>query len=412
MSTLGLLLFILSGVILGLVSLFFVSFLLSEWTIQRLDRLSPQIPPPNDYPSVSIIFAARNEQDAIENAAQSMLQLQYPNLELIIVDDRSTDQTPEILHRLCTEYKNQSTSITPKLHAVRVDNLPDQWLGKCHALAVGARQATGQWLLFTDADIQMHPNTLTAAISFAEQQKADHVTLAPYCTMPTWILCTFVATFAFLFKAFVKPFRISDPKSSAHVGIGAFNLVRRSTYLAIGGHESIRLCPDDDVKLGKRIKQAGYVQRFANGLGLISVPWYPSLRAVFLGLEKNCFAGIDYSITTWLGSTLMIFTTAILPWLLLPFTQGYCQVMLLAACLLWLIIGVTNALRCGYRIDHGLALPIGIALFLLVLNRSILLTLSRGGIYWRDTFYSLSSLRAFHRQLNEPDRDSQGNLRR
>lgn len=401
MSSLGLLFLILSAVILALVSLIFVSFLLSEWTIHRLDRIEQSPVSPDTLPSVSIIFAARNEQESIEQAAESMLQLQYPNLELIIVDDRSTDQTPDILKRLCSELKNQSSNAKAKLHTVRVDNLPDQWLGKCHALAVGAKQATGQWLLFTDADIQMHPNTLSAAIAFAEREKADHVTLAPYCTMPTWILCTFVATFAFLFKAFVKPFQIANPKSSAHVGIGAFNLVRNSVYQAIGGHESIRLCPDDDVKLGKRIKQAGYSQRFANGLGLISVPWYPSLRAVFLGLEKNCFAGIDYSITTWLSSNLFIFTTAILPWLLLPFTESYSQAMLLIACALWLTIGVTNALRCGYRIDHGLALPIGIALFLLVLNRSILLTLARGGIFWRDTFYSLKSLREFHRQLTE-----------
>ncbi|MFM8190026.1 MAG: hypothetical protein ACKN85_16205, partial [Pirellula sp.] len=103
-----------------------------------------------------------------------------------------------------------------------------------------------------------------------------------------------------------------------------------------------------------------------------------------------------------LASNLFIFTTAILPWLLAPFTQGYSQAMLLIACALWIIIGVTNALRCGYRIDHGLALPIGIALFLLVLNRSILLTFARGGIYWRDTFYSLKSLREFHRHLSDP----------
>lgn len=401
MSTLGLSLLILSAAILASVSLIFVSFLLSEWTIRRLDRIPQNTATPINLPSVSVIFAARNEQEAIEQAAESMLQLQYPNLELIIVDDRSTDQTPAILEQLCNRHQNLSNT-TPKLHYVRIDTLPDQWLGKCHALCIGANQATGEWLLFTDADVQMHPKTLSAAISFAEQEQADHVTLAPYCTMPTWILCTFVATFAFLFKAFVKPFQIANPKSPAHVGIGAFNLVRRSTYQAIGGHESIRLCPDDDVKLGKRIKQAGYAQRFANGLGLISVPWYPSLRAVFLGLEKNCFAGIDYSITTWLGSNLFIFTTAILPWLLAPFADGYCQAMLLITCALWLIIGATNALRCGYRIDHGLALPIGIALFLLVLNRSILLTFARGGIYWRDTFYSLKSLRAFHRQLQDP----------
>jgi hypothetical protein len=221
--------------------------------------------------------------------------------------------------------------------------------------------------------------------------------------MPSWILNTFVATFAFLFKAFVKPNQIPNPKSTAHVGIGAFNLVRRSTYQAIGGHASVRLCPDDDVKLGKRIKLAGFRQRFANGMDLIRVPWYASLREVFRGLEKNCFAGIDYSIPTWIGSNIFIFSSAILPWLLLPLATGTPLLLLALACGLWLCIGSINAIRCGYRIDHGLALPIGIFLFLLVLNRSVILTLIRQGIFWRDTFYSLEDLRNFqHQSLPKP----------
>lgn len=141
MSTLGLFFLILSAFILALVSLIFVSFLLSEWTIRRLDRMEQYSVSPNKLPSVSIIFAARNEQESIEQAAESMLQLQYPNLELIIVDDRSTDQTPDILKRLCSEHKNQSFNSKAKLHTVRVDTLPNEWLGKCHALAVGAKQA-------------------------------------------------------------------------------------------------------------------------------------------------------------------------------------------------------------------------------------------------------------------------------
>jgi hypothetical protein len=219
--------------------------------------------------------------------------------------------------------------------------------------------------------------------------------MAPYCEMPTWLLNVFVATFAFMFKAFVKPHQIADPLSTAHVGIGAFNLVCRDAYRSIGGHKAVRLCPDDDVKLGKAIKQAGFRQRFVNGLGLISVPWYRSMSEVARGLEKNCFAGIDYRYSAWIASNTMLVGLAIAPWLLLPFASGIARLMLCVACGVWLLMGTINSVRSGYRFDHGLALPIGILLFLWVLNRSVILTLYRRGIYWRDTFYSLDELKDF-----------------
>ena len=285
MSTIGFAFLLLCAAILLLVALIFIAFLASEASIERLTPLAQSNPknhPRNadDNPSISIIFAARNEESSIEQATRSMLALDYPNMELIVVDDRSTDLTSSILLRLKQEFPNA-------LQTIRVEVLPDEWLGKCHALHVGAQNARGEWLLFTDADIHMHPSTLQTTLDFASRQNADHLTLAPYCNMPSWILNTFVATFAFLFKAFVKPNQISNPKSTAHVGVGAFNLVRRSTYKAIGGHTSVRLCPDDDVKLGKRIKLAGFQQRFANGMDLIRVPWYASLGEVFRGLEKK-----------------------------------------------------------------------------------------------------------------------------
>ena len=229
----------------------------------------------------------------------------------------------------------------------------------------------------------------------ALREKADHVTMAPYCEMPTWLLTTFVATFAFLFKAFVKPHQIANPKRAAHVGIGAFNLVLRDAYSSIGGHEAVRLCPDDDVKLGKTLKRAGFRQRFVNGLGLISVQWYSSIGEVVRGLEKNCFAGIDYRYSAWVASNMLLFGLAIAPWLLLPIANGNSLLLLCIACGLWLLMGTINAVRSGYRVDHGLALPIGILLFLWVMNRSVILTLVRRGIYWRDTFYSLEELQEF-----------------
>lgn len=337
-----------------------------------------------DWPSITIVVAARNEEESIEKATQSLLQQEYPKYELIVVNDRSTDRTGQILGNL-----QQSHS---ELNSITIEELPAGWLGKCNALHQGAKAATGDWLLFTDADVSMRPDTLKVTIDYALAENADHVTMAPQCEMPSWLLRAFVATFAFFFKLHVKPAQISNPRSKSHVGIGAFNLVRRDVYLAIGGHEPIRLRPDDDLKLGKLLKSKGYHQRFANGVGLISVPWYRSIGEMTRGLEKNSFAGIDYSISKWIAANVIVLTLFVLPFLLLLVTHGWSFWVTVASCALILLMGVFNSVKSGYRLDHGLFFPIGCLLFLFVFNRAIILTFWRKGIVWRNCFYGLDEL--------------------
>jgi glycosyltransferase involved in cell wall biosynthesis len=338
-----------------------------------------------DWPSISIVVAARNEEESIEKATRSLLQQEYPKYELIVVNDRSTDRTGDILGNLQQSHSD--------LKSIAIQELPNGWLGKCNALHQGAKAATGDWLLFTDADVSMRSDTLKVTIDYALTEKADHLTMAPRCEMPSWLLRAFVATFAFFLKLHVKPSRISNSRTTAHVGIGAFNMVRRDVYLAVGGHEPIRLRPDDDLKLGKLLKSKGYHQRFANGVGLISVPWYRSIRELTRGLEKNSFAGIDYSISKWIASNVLVLALFVLPFLLLLVTHGWSFWFSAASCALILFMGAFNAIKSGYRLDHGLFFPIGCLLFLFVFNRAILLTFWRKGIVWRNCFYGLDELK-------------------
>ena len=374
-------LFVLSLLLLLVISGLVVELLRSEKHLLDLGARGYQ---ERDWPSISIVVAARNEQESIEKATQSLLQQEYPKYELIVVNDRSTDRTGEILGNL-----QQANS---ELKSITIEELPAGWLGKCNALHQGAKAATGDWLLFTDADVSMRPDTLKVSIDYALAEKADHVTMAPQCEMPSWLLRAFVATFAFFFKLHVKPAQISNPRSKSHVGIGAFNLVRRDVYLAIGGHEPIRLRPDDDLKLGKLLKSKGYHQRFANGVGLISVPWYRSIGEMTRGLEKNSFAGIDYSISKWIAANVIVLTLFVLPFLLLLVTHGWSFWVTVASCALILLMGVFNSVKSGYRLDHGLFFPIGCLLFLFVFNRAIILTFWRKGIVWRNCFYGLDEL--------------------
>src|SRR5690606_31145145 len=148
----------------------------------------------------------------------------YPDFEIVAVDDRSTDATGAILDRLAAE--------DPRLRVVHIAELPPGWLGKNHALWLGARESTGQWLLFTDADVVLEPTALGRAVEFARTRGLDHLTVAPQLVLPSLAVQAFVGTFLTLFSLFARPWRCRDPRSRAHLGIGAFNLLRREAYWA------------------------------------------------------------------------------------------------------------------------------------------------------------------------------------
>ena len=374
---------------LAISSLFFLLVATIACTLWRSGKHVPSISRMNfttrDWPSVSIIACARNEEGSIREAVTTLLNQDYPDFELIVVNDRSTDSTAAIL--------NELQQIYPGLVVATVSSLPAGWLGKCHAMQAGATAARGQWLLFTDADVFMRFDTLKRTISYACDEQADHLALAPSCTLPSWILTVLVSTFVVFFNLFIKPARIANPKSPAHVGIGAFNLLRAEAYRAIGGHERIRLRPDDDVKLGKLIKLQGFRQRFASGIGLVSVPWYATLGQMIRGLEKNSYAGVDYKVSKILFLNVVAFLAFIAPFILVAFLSGLSFWLMLSCCVMILFIGVTGALGGGFRVDHGLFFPLGVLLFLYTFDRAVLLTIWRGGINWRDTFYPLQELK-------------------
>jgi glycosyltransferase involved in cell wall biosynthesis len=337
------------------------------------------------WPQVSIIVCARNEQESIRDAVLTLLNQDYPQYELLVVNDRSTDATQRILEEVQAN--------EPRLNLVHLQTLPEGWLGKCNAMHVGAQSAHGEWILFTDADVSMKPDTLKRAIDYALSEEADHLSMVPECEMPSTLLHLFVATFSVFFKILVKPSQIANPKSEAHCGIGAFNLVRTEVYRSLGGHEPIRLRPDDDLKLGKLIKTNGYRQRFANGLGLISVPWYPSVAALVRGLEKNSFAGMDYSWPKLIASNIILPSMFVLPWIALFLVTGPAWWLFLASCAVVQCMAIHNAVSVGYPWYFGLFFPLGVLMFLFIVDRAVFLTVKRGGIYWRDHFYSLNELK-------------------
>lgn len=353
---------------------------------RRLRRLADLPPRAGAAPRVSLVVAARDEARHIESAVRSMLGQRYPDLELVVVDDRSSDGTGPILDRLARE--------DGRLTVVHVDRLPAGWLGKNHALARGAERATGAWLLFTDADVHLHPEAVSRAVRYAEEHGVDHLAVAPDLELPGFLLRAFGVHFVVSFLAFARPWRAREPTSRAFVGVGAFNLVRREAYEGVGGHRPIALRPDDDMKLGKILKRAGFRQDALWGRGAVAVEWYRSFGELQRGLEKNLFAGVEYRAVLSILGGLAQLAGGVAPLALLPLAPPLGQALLLAQVGATAGIAAHAARRTGTTPLVALVYPVVVVLFVFVLWRTMVLNLLQGGIRWRGTFYPLDLLKA------------------
>lgn len=352
--------------------------------VRALRDISPRLPAA--APRVSVIVAARNEERNIRAALSSLRQLSYPDYELIVVDDRSDDATGAILDEIAHH--------DPRLQISHLHSLPQGWLGKNHALWCGAKIASGELLLFTDADIIMEPTTLSRAVNLFLAERLDHLALSPSMTMPTVFLQMFGAAFIVFFSMFARPWKARDPKSACHVGIGAFNMVRSAAYRAVGGHETIRMRPDDDIKLGKIVKMGGFRSDAAYGPDFISVEWYSSLGEVIRGLEKNAFSGCDYRLWLALSGVLFHLLATVWPYLALFLTHGAVRAVYTGLVLLLTLLFADCASFHGSKQWYAIGFPVCTLLFVWIILRTTFLNLAQGGIHWRGTFYSLKELKA------------------
>jgi glycosyltransferase involved in cell wall biosynthesis len=343
---------------------------------------------PIGNPRVSIIVPARNEEENVAAALSTMLKIDYDNYEVIAVNDRSTDRTGDVMDRVAA-----TPEAVGRLKIIHVSELPHGWLGKVHAMWSAANQANGDWLLFTDADVLFRPDVLTRAQAYAEAERADHLVLFPRMIMEGPGERIMVAFFQTLFVFGHRPWKVADPKSKDHIGVGAFNLIRRRVYDAVGTYEALRFEVLDDMKLGKIVKNAGYAQRNVYGADLISLRWVKGAMGMVNNLTKNFFAVLSFQ---WWRLLLSAFALAFLnltPFLGIWFAHGWARLpyAVALASIFGIYVGMSweSDVPAYYFVLH----PIGAALFVYILLRSMILTLARGGVVWRGTFYPLEDLR-------------------
>jgi glycosyltransferase involved in cell wall biosynthesis len=357
-------------------------------------------------PRVSIIVPARNEEADIEQSLARLLELDYDNYEVIAVNDRSTDLTGEIMEGVAQDQSFHPSAPLrggfsqrmremghPVLRIIHHQELPSGWLGKTHAMWTATNEASGDWLLFTDADVLFKPDSLRRALVYAESEMADHVVLFPQMIMRRPGEYMMIAFFQTMFMFGHRPWKVADPKTKDHMGVGAFNLVRRSVYESVGTYEALRMEVLDDMKLGKVVKNAGFAQRNVFGGDLISIRWANGAMGVVNNLTKNFFAVLSFQ---WPRTLIAAFGLAFLnlmPFLGIWLAHGWERAPFAVALVSMFSIYVGMSLRSGVPAYYFLLHPVSTALFIYTLLLSMFHALWNDGIIWRGTRYPLEELR-------------------
>ena len=339
------------------------------------------------WPKASVIVPCRNEARGVERAMSSLLAMDYPNLEIVAVDDRSEDATGAILDTLAAK--------DARLTVLHLTTLPAGWLGKNNAVHQGASRASGAWLLFTDGDVVFEPTALKRSVAFAEAHGLGHFVALPQFETHGVLELTFVSTFTIALAMKLNPSRLCVPGTWAYVGVGAFGLVRHEAYEKIGGHARLAFEVADDLKLGLLLRRGGVAQGCLTSDGMVRVQWQHGLIATLRGLEKNAFSGFEWNTAFAIAGVFGVVGAALLPYL--PFfvvLPGWTLPLAFLAGLLPIVLVAASARRLsGGSGLEGLLAPLGAVTLGGVIAWSTLLALVRRGIVWRGTFYPLAELR-------------------
>lgn len=339
-----------------------------------------------NLPKLSVIIAACDEERDIESAARTLLAQDYPNLQLVIVDDRSTDRTGGIIDRLAAD----DARIVP----VHIRELPDGWMGKVHALQRGLEAADGQWVLFTDADVHFGPGTLSKAIGYAQQRQLDHLAVLPQLWPSGLLVTSMIITFIRILVLSMRLWKVNDPASRSFMGVGAFNLVLRESLGRTPGLEWIRLDVADDMALGMMLRQNGARQGLVNGRHLMGLHWYRTVGQMNRGCERG-YASVANC--NWLRAIVSALLLAVLElslpaMILWPLFEPF----------RWIALGFFAAfLFASFLQSRWSATPFlpvllfQVSAFVMAVMgiRGGILGGIRKGIYWRGKFYPRELLR-------------------
>jgi cellulose synthase/poly-beta-1,6-N-acetylglucosamine synthase-like glycosyltransferase len=375
------------------------------WLIRSSDaiRYLPRIPQLNSLdwnispagaPTLTIVVPARNEADNIAATLDGLLLADYDALHLLAIDDRSTDATGTIMEAYAARFAKLRPGLLEVLH---IDELPDGWLGKTFALSVATERTESTYILYTDADVLFSPSILRRAVACAEATQADHLVVLPTMEARTFREGVLLGFFQIFGLWASRLWKVDDPRATRDlIGVGAFNLVRRSALEELGGWEPQRMAVLEDITLGRRMKSAQMRQRVAFAPGMVLVHWAKGARGIVGVMTKNLFSAFNFQPVLLLAACSWVAAL-----FLLPLAGFFWWSTILPSLLTLVCIGAAyRTMGEISQIDARTAwlFPLGALAFLFAMLRSMLVVLWQRGVVWRGTHYPLRELR----QHNSP----------
>jgi chlorobactene glucosyltransferase len=346
---------------------------------------------PGQWPKVSILVPARNEEEVIADCLESLLALDYPDFEIIVVDDDSSDRTGTIAEDLAARPENRVP-----LGVIHNRELPAGWSGKVHALSLAAGSASGEWILATDADVIYHRATLRVAMTRALAEDAALLSLGLEFDYSFFWEKVVLPAFTF-FLSTVFPLRlVNSPKSSCAIAAGAFILMRARDFKALGGYERLRNTVIEDLRMAQLFKHNGRRIHFVPARGLLRTRMYTSAHELFEGLSRSAFEGAGFSPVKVLAGIVAGLLTAVLPWaaavilgvrMILNENPGHSLELALLACALSL--GIYLPLVRFLRVSpvYAFALPVAALFYTAVALNSMWRSLAGRGVPWKERYY-------------------------
>ena len=377
------------SILTGLVWVFGFAFIVKQhYSAPKISEI--EAPEPSAYPSLSILVPACNEEEHIEPALRSLLEQEYPDLEILAIDDRSADKTGEIIDRLSNEHEN--------LRAIHIRNLPEGWVGKTHALKKGYEASKGDWILATDADVCYKPGALRSIMAVALYKELDHISC-----LPDMISNGFLHEMTYNgFVSFVAGVQnmegVQDVESDDYFAFGAFNMFKREVFEKTEGFSWLRMEIVDDMGVGRMLRDAGARQGFFFAFDQLELEWYGSLRNMIDGLEKNGIAVLaHYSYLR--GFAIPVIWAIIFFGPILGLFSSFLTVQAVstAAIISTVPLNIASARKLERPVSTFLFSLIGVWIMNYALMRSTYMCAKRGGVEWRGVTYSVEELRKHQR---------------
>jgi glycosyltransferase involved in cell wall biosynthesis len=354
-------------------------------------KLQPKVPKSDfkkNIPLVSVLIPAHKEGQHLKASLQSLLNQDYPNLEILVINDRSQDETPNIIEHFVGKFAC--------CRGVNIKTVPDDWLGKPHALQQGLKQAKGEYCLLTDADVVHAPWVISATVAMCQAKQLDYCTVAPNITPATRVLSWFMPFLAYVLYLTLHPWRMNTRACYKATGIGAFIFVKTTLLQQTDALRAVALDPIDDLGIATAISLKSQNGAFVLGEEAITLDWYPSLLALAKGLEKNLYRQSNYSLIQFFSGLLALLIYILSPLLLLlvgsPVLTNIAIAILAIRFCSFLLQPRTSWLRktVAYVLH-----PVSVLVFACIAIRAVVLAEKRQAISWGGVVHSLKKLRAF-----------------